>query len=63
MVVSGTQGINEQGRQEQGGIGCDGLVGRPEVLGLKRPAMGVMHGAKAPNCSIAARQPKRRKFE
>ena len=34
-----------QGRQEQGGTGCDELVGRPEVLGLRRPAMGVMHGA------------------
>ena len=57
-MASGTQVLNEHSRQEQGGTGCDGLVGRPEVLNLRSPAMGVMHGAEAPNRSIAARQPK-----
>ena len=48
VMVSGTKVLNNWVRlREQGRrcTGCDGLVGRPEVLGLCQPAAGVMHGA------------------
>jgi hypothetical protein len=53
-VTSGTQVLGRDGEwysDSQGtgawsGTGGDGLVGMPAVLGLRRPAVGVMHGAK-----------------